>query len=153
MNERADQAVPQPVMLLLAACADPSAVGASAPQVPHQAPVPDACPSPAQPSAVRTQVPAGQQAVALTVDDGPDPRWTQEILAVLRNHGIRATFCMIGVNVQARPDIARAVAADRHEIANHTWSHADLARLGADQIRRSSGGAPARGTTGAESTG
>jgi peptidoglycan/xylan/chitin deacetylase (PgdA/CDA1 family) len=155
MNERADQTTPQPAMprrlllslggmLLLTACADPSATGAPAPPPPPLAAAPDARhpppqpsppqPSPPQPFAVRTQLPAAQKAVALTIDDGPDPRWTQEILAVLRRHAIKATFCMIGRNVQARPDIARAVAADGHEIANHTWSHADLARLPAHQI-------------------
>jgi peptidoglycan-N-acetylglucosamine deacetylase len=70
----------------------------------------------------------GTTDVALTFDDGPDPQYTPAILALLREHGIRATFCLVGVNAQAHPDLVRAIAADGHALCNHTWKH-DL-RLG-----------------------
>jgi len=66
--------------------------------------------------------PAGRQ-VWLTIDDGPDPEDTPRILAALAEHRARATFFMIGANVAAHPDLARAVAAAGHEVANHTQSH------------------------------
>jgi peptidoglycan/xylan/chitin deacetylase (PgdA/CDA1 family) len=60
--------------------------------------------------------------VALTFDDGPDAA-TPQILALLRDHGVKATFCVIGVNVQAHPDLVRQIVADGHSLCNHTWKH------------------------------
>lgn len=75
------------------------------------------------------------QQVALTFDDGPDAA-TPQILALLRAHGVKATFCVIGVNVQAHPDMVRAIAADGHTLCNHTWHHdQQLGTRGADAIR------------------
>lgn len=62
--------------------------------------------------------------IALTFDDGPHPRYTMEILSVLQEYGIRATFFFVGENVLYYADTARAVAQAGHEIGNHTYSHA-----------------------------
>jgi len=67
----------------------------------------------------------GSAALALTFDDGPGP-YTMQILALLRAHGVKATFCLIGVNVQANPGLVQAIAHDGHTLCNHTWRH-DLA--------------------------
>lgn len=60
--------------------------------------------------------------VALTFDDGPSPD-TMKILDVLRDENIKATFFLIGENVEKYPEIARKIAAEGHEIGNHSYSH------------------------------
>ena len=62
--------------------------------------------------------------VALTFDDGPG-RATAEILELLERHGARATFFMVGSEVERFPDVARQVAAAGHEIGSHTIAHLD----------------------------
>jgi endo-1,4-beta-xylanase len=62
---------------------------------------------------------------ALTVDDGP-ARDTAALLDVLAALGVRATFCVVGEQVRARPDVLRRVVADGHVLANHGWGYADL---------------------------
>jgi peptidoglycan/xylan/chitin deacetylase (PgdA/CDA1 family) len=78
---------------------------------------------------VETHVSTGGRDLVLSIDDGPSVPYTHEILALLRKHDVRATFCMVGRQVAAYPDIAKAVAADGHQLANHTWSHAWLPDL------------------------
>lgn len=67
--------------------------------------------------------PRHRREAALTFDDGPTPS-TPRLLEVLEDYGVRATFFCCGVQVERRPDIARAVAAAGHEIGNHSYSHA-----------------------------
>ncbi len=80
----------------------------------------------------------GRKVIALTIDDGPSPVYTPQILALLDTYQVTATFSMIGLEVDAHPGMAREVAAAGHVIANHTWSHVNLAVLPpvtvADQI-------------------
>jgi len=73
---------------------------------------------------------------ALTFDDGPDPELTPRILEVLAEHGVRATFNVMGWNALRHPDLVRAVVAAGHELGNHTWTHQDLAFQSALQTRR-----------------
>ena len=77
--------------------------------------------------------------VALTFDDGPNERYTEELLEVLGLHGVRATFFMVGRHVRARPELARAVAAAGHLIGNHTETHPWLHLKPAAVIRRELG--------------
>ena len=65
----------------------------------------------------------GSNTVALTFDDGPTPDWTPQILQALRESDIKATFCVVGENVEAHPEIVRAIVADGHTLCNHTWDH------------------------------
>ena len=65
----------------------------------------------------------GSRRLALTFDDGPNDPHTLRLLEILGKEGVRATFFMIGAQVERRPDIVRAVAAAGHEIGNHTYSH------------------------------
>lgn len=60
--------------------------------------------------------------VALTFDDGPAPE-TLEILDLLRTENVKATFFLIGQNVEKYPEIARRIARENHEIGNHSYSH------------------------------
>jgi len=66
----------------------------------------------------------GGSRVALTFDDGPDPAATPVLLDVLRELNAPAAFFCIGERVRANPDLVRRIAADRHEIGNHTFCHA-----------------------------
>ncbi len=61
--------------------------------------------------------------VCLTFDDGPCPEATPQILALLKQHGIQATFFVVGEKVAKHPDLADKIAADGHEIAEHSFSH------------------------------
>jgi len=65
-----------------------------------------------------------QKVIALTFDDGPHPTHTSDVLEVLSKEKIKATFYMIGQQVQQHPRIARAVNRAGHDIGNHSWSHA-----------------------------
>ena len=75
--------------------------------------------------------------VALTFDDGPDPKWTPQVLDILARENVQATFFVVGDQVQRFPDIVRQAAAQGHLIGNHTFSHPDIrlvtpARFGAE---------------------
>ncbi|MFD3548222.1 polysaccharide deacetylase family protein [Streptomyces sp. NPDC058655] len=61
--------------------------------------------------------------VAITIDDGPDPRWTPQVLRVLEENGVKATFCMIGTSARAHPDLVRKVAAAGHRLCDHSVDH------------------------------
>lgn len=74
--------------------------------------------------------------VAITFNDGPDPLWTPEILAILRRHGVRASFFFVGERTEMYPEIAARAAAEGHELGNHTYSHADLTALETDEVTR-----------------
>lgn len=65
--------------------------------------------------------------VALSFDDGPDPRWTPRVLDALRDAGAKATFFLMGYNVDHHRELAHRVLDEGHDIGNHTWSHQDLA--------------------------
>jgi peptidoglycan/xylan/chitin deacetylase (PgdA/CDA1 family) len=77
----------------------------------------------------------GTRVIALTIDDGPSPVYTPQVLAILEKYGVQATFSMIGKNVGYYPSVAREVAAAGHTIINHTWDHANLTSLAAPQQR------------------
>lgn len=67
--------------------------------------------------------------VALTFDDGPDPRWTPEVLRVLDKYQVKGTFFVIGSQVVRNPDVTRRLVAEGHELGVHTFTHPDLAAL------------------------
>lgn len=63
-----------------------------------------------------------QRAVALTFDDGPSP-YTTQVLDVLDTYQIKATFFLIGQNVERHPDLAKRIASEGHALGNHTQTH------------------------------
>ncbi|MBO5258058.1 MAG: polysaccharide deacetylase family protein [Clostridia bacterium] len=67
--------------------------------------------------------------IALTFDDGPHPVYTPEILDILGEYGVKATFFTIGQNVEWYNDVFRMEYAAGHEIGNHTYSHQNLRKL------------------------
>lgn len=64
-----------------------------------------------------------QPVVALTFDDGPDPRSTPAILDVLARHGRRATFFVLSEAAEQHPDLVRRIVADGHELGLHSRDH------------------------------
>ncbi|MFD8705264.1 polysaccharide deacetylase family protein [Kitasatospora sp. NPDC059648] len=76
-----------------------------------------------------------QRVVALTIDDGPDPKYTPAVLDLLQQHGIRATFFMIGENAVEHTALVREIADRGHHIANHTWTHPDLRHMSEGAVR------------------
>ena len=77
----------------------------------------------------RAAVAARPKLIALTFDDGPYPVATPLLLATLRDLHVPATFFLIGLDAERFPDLARAIRADGHEVANHTRSHPNLDQL------------------------
>jgi len=77
--------------------------------------------------------------IALTFDDGPHPRYTPEILGILEEYGIKATFFVVGQNVGYYPDLVKAELDAGHEVGNHTFSHANLRLSEYDAVCREIG--------------
>jgi peptidoglycan-N-acetylglucosamine deacetylase len=82
-----------------------------------------------------TSGPDDQPEVALTFDDGPDPRHTPLVLETLERYGVAATFFCVGAAARAHPDLLARAARAGHLIANHTWSHPFLPDLSLDELR------------------
>jgi len=61
--------------------------------------------------------------VALTFDDGPDPIRTPALLDALRDLHVKATFFVVGEDVDANPEVCRRIVAEGHELGNHTYTH------------------------------
>ena len=78
--------------------------------------------------------------IAITFDDGPNPAQTPRLLKMLKDRGIKATFFCLGECVAQNPDVAKQIVEEGHEIANHSWSHPLLSKMGEaavkDQIDR-----------------
>jgi peptidoglycan/xylan/chitin deacetylase (PgdA/CDA1 family) len=77
------------------------------------------------------------RAFALTLDDGPDPAVTPRVLDVLRRHGARATFFLIGSRAARQPELVHRIVGEGHEIGNHMWLDEPAARLSDDAFTRS----------------
>ena len=78
----------------------------------------------------------------LTFDDGPsaDPELTLLVLDKLKSYGIKATFFLVGQNINdSTKGVIDRMVADGHEIGNHSWSYDDMAKMGADEIKKSVG--------------
>jgi len=100
-------------------------------------PVPD--------SKTETQVMAGRifwigserkDQIALTFDDGPNPEYTPQILAVLDKYHVRATFFMVGEMAQQYPKVVRMVIEQGHEVANHTMNHPEAPKVDSQRLRQ-----------------
>jgi peptidoglycan-N-acetylglucosamine deacetylase len=76
-----------------------------------------------------------ERVVALTFDDGPNPTHTPRVLAALDQHQVKATFFMMGRNVERYPEVAREVMRRGHEIGNHSYSHPKLVLMSPRRVR------------------
>lgn len=81
------------------------------------------------------RTPAITKRIVLTFDDGPHPKQTRQILDVLDQYDIKATFFVIGVNAKNYPGIIAEVQERGHEIANHTTTHSHTAKLDSHALR------------------
>ncbi len=72
--------------------------------------------------------------VALTFDDGPDPTYGPQVAAILKAKHVPATFFLVGMRVKQYPQVARLLARDGFELANHTYNHQDLPALKPHEI-------------------
>lgn len=114
-------------------------------------PMPAPCPPVARwmpaPGSIARTLPAipGRSAnlATLTFDDGPDPRWTPQVLDTLARHGVRATFFVVGNQARRHPDLVRRILAEGHRLAVHTVTHPNLLTLGAEAQRREIAGSVA----------
>lgn len=81
------------------------------------------------------EVDNGIKQIALTFDDGPDPKVTIQILETLDKYDAKATFFMLGSRVEYYPEVAKKVQEAGHELGNHTWNHPDLTKAGVAKVR------------------
>jgi peptidoglycan/xylan/chitin deacetylase (PgdA/CDA1 family) len=120
----------------------PAVPDAALPQVPPEvvasAPVaaPEAAPKSAPAAKVSyTSCTVEGQYLAMTFDDGPHPQHTPRLLDLLKQRGIKATFFVVGQNAAQYPEILKRIAAEGHELANHSYTHPILNPLGEGGIR------------------
>lgn len=66
---------------------------------------------------------SNEKVIALTIDDGPWPNTTSQMLDILKQNDVKATFFWVGQAIQANPELAKRVVAEGHAIGNHTWHH------------------------------
>ncbi|MFC4054332.1 polysaccharide deacetylase family protein [Actinomadura syzygii] len=120
--------------------APPTAATPRARPVIHPSPTPTPTPTPTARPATWTPVkltaseapvreltelspPPPPKSIALTIDDGPNPTWTPRILDLLAEHGVHATFFVIGEQVEEYPKLTRRITDAGHQICNHTETH------------------------------
>lgn len=77
----------------------------------------------------------GEKKIALTFDDGPHRTKTAQILALLEEYNVKATFFIVGSNARNYPDIIRAEIEGGHELGNHTFYHSCLSKCSGERIR------------------
>ncbi|WP_239082128.1 polysaccharide deacetylase family protein [Actinoplanes teichomyceticus] len=84
----------------------------------------------------KSLITTGGQQVALTFDDGPDPQLTPQILQMLDQYQVKATFCLVGSQALRHPDLVRQIVAAGHTLCNHTYAHdLTIGRKNAAKIR------------------
>ncbi len=74
------------------------------------------------------------QQIALTFDDGPDARYTPQILDILKEYQVKATFFILGANADLNPGLLERLANEGHEIGNHTFTHPDVSLIPLEQL-------------------
>ncbi|MBU4556897.1 MAG: polysaccharide deacetylase family protein [Actinobacteria bacterium] len=90
----------------------------------------------AQPMVIKRFSPSnGSKVVALTFDDGPWPRYTEEVLAVLAKEQVKATFFMVGRQVYRYPTLVKRIRDEGHALGNHTQGHAYLSKATPEAVR------------------
>ncbi len=80
-------------------------------------------------SKLPTSAAASRKVVALTIDDGPHPGYTERILSLLAEHEVKATFFLVGKMAATYPYLVRKIAAQGHTVANHSHYHNNLVQL------------------------
>ena len=107
------------------------AIPVEVPTVIPTTPLPNNLPNtlPADAKVVYSQCLVEAPVIAITFDDGPHPENTPRLLDMLKQRGIKATFFMVGRCVTTWPGVVKRIAEEGHEVANHSWSHPNLAPM------------------------
>ncbi|MCL6547925.1 MAG: polysaccharide deacetylase family protein [Alicyclobacillus sp.] len=79
--------------------------------------------------------PADRKVAALTFDDGPDNVWTPQILRVLSQYAVKATFMCVGRRVQQHPSVLQRIVREGHVVGNHSFSHPNLTKIPIAEVR------------------
>jgi peptidoglycan/xylan/chitin deacetylase (PgdA/CDA1 family) len=87
------------------------------------------------PKTVKRQGSSKTAYLALTFDDGPDRRYTPQILDTLKKLNVRATFFVVGTQIQKYPDVFKRMVREGHEIATHGFHHLKISELPPAQIQ------------------
>ncbi len=74
--------------------------------------------------------------IALTFDDGPHYKYTAEILDILAEYNVKATFFVVGMLAERYPELILRELAEGHEVGNHTWSHPKLGKISESELSR-----------------
>ena len=90
---------------------------------------------PKQPTIAFNSVHVDAPYIALTFDDGPSATLTPKLLDILAAHHIKVTFFVLGEMVAEHPEILARAAGEGHEIASHSWSHPNLAKMSQASVR------------------
>lgn len=80
------------------------------------------------------RVETAKPVVALTFDDGPSARYTQSVLAILRERGVKATFFLTGKETEENLAQARMIVGDGHQVGNHGYTHSNMMFMGSARI-------------------
>ena len=78
----------------------------------------------------------GKARVALSFDDGPHPKYTPQILDILKEFEVPATFFAVGVNAESYPALIKRIRDEGHELGNHTCNHYHVPKLSAQELAR-----------------
>ena len=94
-------------------------------------PEPTPTPTPEQTPVTVAKDPSleGKKLIAITFDDGPNPKTTPKLLDMLKQKGVKATFFMLGSRASAYPNIVKRIYEEGHTLGSHTYSHKDLKKL------------------------
>ena len=142
---RAERVIPIPVtitgtgsIIRMATTGSPGAVVLRAGEISGQVVATEAILPPTPMTLVRTtpKPAGGAKLVALTFDDGPWPKYTEQILRILRERNVKATFFAVGGRLSKQPDTAKKIVAEGHVLANHTLSHQKLDGATTKVVRR-----------------
>ena len=74
--------------------------------------------------------------IALTFDDGPDSLYTPQILDILKEHNVKATFFLYGNRAQLFPDVVKRMAREGHVVGNHSMSHPNIVKLNRQETKQ-----------------
>jgi peptidoglycan-N-acetylglucosamine deacetylase len=72
--------------------------------------------------------------VAISFDDGPDPKWTPKILDILKQKNVKGTFMVIGSDAAENVGVLKRMFNEGHEIGNHTWTHPDISEISTQHL-------------------
>lgn len=86
-------------------------------------------------TAIVSRGPKDEKILALSFDDGPHPNYTVEILDILKEHNIKATFFVLGKHAESYPDIIKRQISEGHEIGNHSYSHVNMRKASSKVIK------------------